>query len=238
MSLISSRKSRWYQRCLLNLSNIKPLDVSEKYSYGRCFFFSIFDVWFVVSHCLSCLCTLFYAFFAECGRYVDGVCGPTYRTSPGILKTGTRGRKLMAHWRITSNPRKTLVKTASKPHPEHRDLFKFYAWDAHTVTSSTFNVENLWFTYEWNKQKRDASNRITEQRLVIGTCLLSAVMLISPVILENQDRDDGPWKRDRSEWNIRCWYICSKKKIEHINAQNMRTVFCWREFFFGRIKCR
>ena len=70
----------------------------------------------------------------------------------------------MGHWFITSNPRKTLVKTTSKPHPEHRDLFKFYAWDAHTVTFPTFNVENLWFTYEWNKQKRDASSRITEQR--------------------------------------------------------------------------
>ena len=86
-------------------------------------------------HCLSCLCILCYALFAECCRYVDGVCGPTNRTSPGILKTGIRGRKLMGHWRITSNPRKTLVKIASKPHPEHRDLFKFYAWDAHTVTT-------------------------------------------------------------------------------------------------------
>ena len=30
---------------------------------------------------------------------------------------------------------------------------------------------------------------------MIGTCLLSAVVLISPVILENPDRDDGPRKR-------------------------------------------
>ena len=164
MSLISSWKSKWYQRWFLISSIIKTLDVSEKYSCRRWVFLSIFDVWFVVSHCLSCLCILCYALFAECCRYVDGVCGPTDRTSPGILKTGIRGRKLIGHWRITSNPRKTLVKTASKPHPEHRDLFKFYARDAHTVTFPTFNVENLWFTYEWNKQKRDASSRITEQR--------------------------------------------------------------------------
>ena len=128
-------------------------------------------VFFLLLLCLICVETLPLVFmyfcsalFAECCRYVDGVCGPTDRTSPGILKTGIRGRKLMGHWCITSNPRKTLVKTASKPHPEHRDLFKFYAWDAHTVTFPTFNVENLWFTYEWNKQKRDASSRITEQR--------------------------------------------------------------------------
>lgn len=119
----------------------------------------------MLKHCLSCLCILCSARFAECCRYVDGVCGPTDRTSPGILKTGIRGRKLMGHWFITSNPRKTLVKTASKPHPEHRDLFKFYAWDAHTVTFPTFNVENLWFTYEWNKQKRDASSRITRSNV-------------------------------------------------------------------------
>lgn len=98
------------------------------------YFFSFRFVWYVVKHCLSCLCILCSALFVECCRYVDGVCGPTNRTSPGILKTGIRGRKLMGHWCITSNPRKTLVKSASKPHPEHRDLFKFYAWDAHTVT--------------------------------------------------------------------------------------------------------
>lgn len=64
----------------------------------------------MLKHCLSCLCILCSALFAECCRYVDGVCGPTDRTSPGILKTGIRGRKLMGHWCITSNPRKPSLK--------------------------------------------------------------------------------------------------------------------------------
>lgn len=74
------------------------------------YFFSFCYVWYVLKHCLSCLCILCSALFAECCRYVDGVCGPTDRTSPGILKTGIRGRKLMGHWCITSNPRKPSLK--------------------------------------------------------------------------------------------------------------------------------
>ena len=73
VSLISVWKSKWYQRYFLISSNIKPLDVSEKFCYSRCIFSLIvmFDMcWNTASRVYVFLFRTFRRVLQICGRRV------------------------------------------------------------------------------------------------------------------------------------------------------------------------